>query len=224
LTASLAHELKQPLAAIRSNAQSALRFLAGDKPDIDELHEILQDIIIDNRRADDVIGKVRALMRKSELRITDMNMKEAIQDILPLVRSHRAMRKISLEVEIEEAIPPVAGDRIQIQQVILNLILNSIEALLNIKTGSRSILVRAHRQDAQTVTFSVKDNGPGINADAMPHLFEAFYTSKPKGLGMGLAICRSIVENHGGRLWAGNNLDGGATFYFTIPIARENAV
>ena len=195
LTASLAHELKQPLAAIRSNAQAALRFLTGDKPDIDELHEILKDIIIDNRRADDVIGKLRGLMRKSELHITELNMKELVEDILPLVTSHEAMRKISLHLELDETIPLVAGDRIQIQQVILNLILNSTEALMNMKKQSRSITVRTHQQDSRTVTLSVKDNGPGIEAKAMPHLFEAFYTTKPEGLGMGLAICRSIVEN-----------------------------
>jgi two-component system sensor kinase FixL len=221
LTASLAHELKQPLAAIRSNAQAALRFITGDKPDIDELHEILKDIIIDNRRADDVIRKLRALMRKSDLHITELNMKELVEDILPLVASHEAMRKISLSVELDETIPLVVGDRIQIQQVILNLILNSTEALMKIKKPSRSIAVRTYQQDNLTVTLSVTDNGPGIEAGAMPHLFEAFYTTKPEGLGMGLAICRSIVEAHGGRLWAQNNLDGGAAFYFTIPIARE---
>jgi len=223
LTASLAHELKQPLAAIRSNAQAALRFLTGDKTDLDELHEILKDIITDNRRADDVIGKVRALMRKSELHITELNMKELVQDLLPLVTSYEAMRKISLQLELDETIPLVAGDRIQIQQVILNLILNSTEALMNMKQESRLIMVRTYQQDTRTVMLSVKDNGPGIEDKVMPHLFEAFYTTKQKGLGMGLAICRSIVEEHGGRLWAENNSDGGATFYFTIPIARENS-
>jgi two-component system sensor kinase FixL len=187
------------------------------------LHEILQDIIIDNRRADDVIGKVRALMRKGVFHITALNMKDLVQDILPLVTSHRAMRKIALEVELDDTIPLVAGDRIQLQQVILNLILNSLEAVMNMKTESRSILVRTYQQDTRTITLSVKDNGPGIEAKAMPHLFEAFYTTKPEGLGMGLAICRSIVENHRGRLWAENNPNGGATFYFTIPIARENS-
>lgn len=222
LTASLAHELRQPLAAIRSNAQAALRILNGDKPDIDELYEILKDIIIDNRRADDVIKKLRALMRKSELRITALNMEEVIGDILPLVTSHEAMRKISVSLELDETIPLVAGDRIQIQQVILNLMLNSTEALMNIKQPSRSITVRTHQQDSRTVMVSVTDNGPGIEAEAMAHLFEAFYTTKPEGLGMGLAICRSIVESHGGRLWAQNNPDAGATFYFTIPIAKED--
>jgi C4-dicarboxylate-specific signal transduction histidine kinase len=222
LTASLAHELKQPLAAIRSNAQAALRFLTGDKPNIDELHEILKDIIIDNRRADDVIKKLRTLMRKSEFHITKLNMKELVQDIVPLVTSHEAMRKISLSLELDETIPLVAGDRIQLQQVILNLILNSTEALMNMKEISRSIIVRTYQEDTRTVTLSVKDNGPGIEDKAMPHLFEAFYTTKTEGLGMGLTICRSIVDEHRGRLWAENNPEGGATFYFTIPIAKEN--
>jgi PAS domain S-box-containing protein len=222
LTASLAHELKQPLAAIRSNAQAALRFLTGDKPDIAEVHEVLKDIIVDNRRADDVIKKLRSLMRKSEVHITELNMKELVEDILPLVTSHDAMRKISLHLKLDDNIPLAAGNRIQLQQVILNLILNSTEALMITKKQSRSITVRMHRQDNRTITLSVKDNGPGIEAKVMPHLFEPFYTTKPEGLGMGLAICRSIVETHGGRLWAENNPDGGATFYFTIPIAREN--
>lgn len=222
LTASLAHELKQPLAAIRSNAQAALRFLTGDKPDMDELHDVLKDIIADNRRADDVIGKLRRIMRKTKPQIMELDIKELIQDIIPLVTSHEMMRKISLDLELDEAIPPVVGDRIQIQQVILNLILNSTEALMNIKRPSRSITVRTHQQDSRTVMVSVTDNGPGIEAEAMPHLFEAFYTTKPEGLGMGLAICRSIVESHRGRLWAQNNPDAGATFYFTIPIARED--
>ncbi len=222
LTASLAHELKQPLAAIRSNAQAALRFLTGDKPDIDELHEVLKDIISDNRRADEVIKKLRTLMRKSKLQITDLDMKEAVQDVLPLVTNHETLRKISLQLELDETIPRVTGDRIQIQQVILNLILNSTEALMSRKQPLRSILVRTYQQDSRTVTLSVQDNGPGIEEKAMPHLFEAFYTTKQEGLGMGLAICRSIVEEHGGRLWAENNPDGGATFSFTIPLAREN--
>lgn len=222
LTASLAHELKQPLAAIRSNAQAALRFITGDKPNIDELHEVLKDIVTDNRRADDVIVKLRSLMRKSKLQITELDMKELVRDILPLVNSHQAMRKISLHLEINETIPAVVGDRIQMQQVMLNLILNSTEALMNMKKKYRSILVRAYQQDTRVVTMSVKDNGPGIAPEVLPHIFEPFYTTKQEGLGMGLAICRSIIEDHGGRLWAENNPDGGATFYFTVPIAGEN--
>jgi PAS domain S-box-containing protein len=224
LTASLAHELKQPLAAIRSNAQAALRFLTGSKPDIDELHEVLKDIIADNRRADEVIGRLRMSMRKSKPQIIEFDIKELVRDLLPLVNSHEAMRKISLDLELDETIPAVAGDRIQIQQVILNLILNSTEALMGTKKQSRLIVVQAYQQEPGTVTVSVRDNGPGIETESMPHLFEAFYTTKPEGLGMGLAICRSIVEEHRGQLWAENNPDGGAAFYFTIPTVWEDPV
>lgn len=220
LVASLAHELKQPLTAIRSNAQAAQRFLTGDKPDIDELHEVLKDIIKDNRRADDVIGKLRALMRKSELQITELNINEVVHDILPLVNSYEIMRNISLKLELDENIQLVAGDRIQLQQVFLNLILNSTEALMNEEMKLGTIVVRTSQKHTENVVVSVKDNGLGIEEKAMSHLFEPFYTTKKEGLGMGLAISRSIIEEHGGRSWAENNPDSGATFYFTIPVSK----
>jgi PAS domain S-box-containing protein len=220
LSASLAHELKQPLAAIRTNAQAALRFLTGDKPDIDELHEVLKDIIDDNRRADDVITRIRAFMRKGELQTTELNLKELVQDILPLVKSLETMRQVSLQLEFDDNIPLGVGDRIQMQQVVLNLILNSTEALMDAKVKSGKIILRTHQEDTKYVILSVSDNGPGIIQDVMETLFEPFNTTKPEGLGMGLAISRSIVEEHGGRLWAENNTDGGATFSFTVPVAR----
>ncbi|MHC4386415.1 MAG: sensor histidine kinase, partial [Planctomycetota bacterium] len=223
LSASLAHELKQPLAAIRSNAQAALRFLTGDKPDIDELHEVLKDIVNDNRRADDVIKKLRSFMQKSEPQTAELKLKDLIQDTLPLINSFETMRKISLQLEIDESVPTVSGDRIQIQQVILNLILNSTEALTHSKTKPGVIVLQSHQEDGQFIALSVRDNGPGIKAQTMDHLFDPFYTTKKEGLGMGLAISRSIVEEHGGRLWARNNPEGGATFYFTIPITKENS-
>jgi two-component system sensor kinase FixL len=219
----LAHELKQPLAAIRSNAQAALRFLSGDKPDLDELHEILKDIITDNRRADEVIKNLRSFLRKSELQTVALNIKDMIEDTLPLINSFEAMREISLQLEIDETVPIVNGDRIQIQQVILNLILNSTEALMHEKIESGKIVVKSHQEDEEFVTISVQDNGPGIKAQAMDHLFDPFYTTKKEGLGMGLAISRSIVEDHGGRLWAQNNPDGGAVFSFTVPTAKEKS-
>jgi PAS domain S-box-containing protein len=221
LAASLAHELKQPLAAIRSNAQAAQRFLTGDKPDIDELHEVLKDIIEDNRRADDVIGKLRKLMQKGEIQATALNINSVVRDVIPLINSYEIVRNISLEFELDERIPLVTGDRIQLQQVILNLILNSSEALMNGEVKLRTIVLRTNQEDTQNITLSVKDNGSGIEEKAMSLLFEPFYTTKQEGLGMGLAISRTIIEGHGGRLWAENNPDSGATFYFTIPIAKE---
>jgi len=221
LTASLAHELKQPLAAIRSNAQAAQHFLTGDKPDIDELHEVLKDIIKDNRRADDVIGKLRALMRKSELQTTELNINGVMQDILPLIKSYEIMRNISLEFELDERIPLVAADRVQLQQVVLNLLLNSSEALIGVSGDMRKIIVQTSQKDTHNVTVAIKDNGPGIDEQVMDRLFEPFYTTKQEGLGMGLTISRSIIEAHKGNLWAENNPDHGATFYFTIPVFKE---
>lgn len=222
LTASLAHELKQPLAAIRSNAQAAQRFLTGSEPDIDELHDVLKDIIKDNRRADDVIVKLRAIMQKTEIQSTQLNINEVVQDVLPLLKSYEIVRNISLELELDKNVPHVIGDKVQLQQVILNLILNSTEALVNTKVKSRTIVIRTIHKHSE-VTISVKDNGPGIEEKAMGRLFEPFYTTKKEGLGMGLAISRSIVEEHGGRLWAENNPDSGATFYFTIPIGKGDS-
>jgi len=220
LVASLSHELKQPLAAIRSNAQAAQRFLTGDKPDIDELHEVLKDIVQDNRRADNVIEKLRAMMRKSEFQITEIDINEGVRNTFPLVKSYEMMRNISLELELDKNVPHVSGDQTQLQQVVLNLILNSTEALTNTKADLHTIVVRTSREDTQSVTLSVADNGPGINDKDMDHLFEPFYTTKKEGLGMGLAISRSIIEGHGGRLWAENNPDNGVTFYFTVPITK----
>jgi len=222
LTASLAHELKQPLAAIRSNAQAAQRFMANDKPDLDELSEILVDIIKDNRRADGVIGRLRTLMRKSELQIAELNINNVIQDIFPLIRSYEIMRNISLEFELDDKIPSVAGDRVQLQQVMLNLIMNSSEALINIDRYIRRIVIRTSQKNHQNVTVAIRDNGTGIDEKSLDSLFEPFYTTKQEGMGMGLPISRSIIEAHGGNLWAENNPDRGATFYFTIPVFQSS--
>ncbi|MFZ9023128.1 MAG: PAS domain S-box protein [Anaerohalosphaeraceae bacterium] len=223
LLASLAHELKQPLAAIRSNAQAGLRFLTHDRPNMDELHEVLKDIVDDNRRADAVIKKLRSFMRKSEIQFTELNLREVIQDTLPLINSFEMTRNISLKLNIDEAIPTVQGDRIQIQQVILNLILNSTEALMEANTKSGVIVLQSDQEDGQFITLSVRDNATGIKNEAMHRLFDPFYTTKKEGLGMGLAICRSIIEEHRGRLWAENNPDGGATFLFTLPICQKDS-
>jgi C4-dicarboxylate-specific signal transduction histidine kinase len=222
LTASLAHELKQPLAAIRSNAQAAQRFLAKEKPDLDELSEILADIVKDNRRADEVIGRLRTLMRKSELQIAELNINNVIHEIFPLIRSYEIMRNISLEFELDDKIPSVAGDRIQLQQVILNLIMNSSEALENIDGDIRRIVIRTSQKNHNNVTVAIRDNGTGIDEQSPDSLFEPFYTTKQEGMGMGLPISRSIIEAHGGNLWAENNPDRGATFYFTIPVFQSS--
>jgi len=222
LTASLAHELKQPLTAIRSNAQAAQRFLAHEKPDLDELRDILVDIINDNRRANNVIGRLRTLMRKSDLHITELDTNNVIREVYPLIHSYEILKNISLELELDDRIPLIAGDRVQLQQVILNLILNSSEALTDTDLALRKIIVRTTQKGTLYVTMAIKDNGPGIDEKIMEHLFEPFYTTKQEGLGMGLAICRSIVEEHGGSLRAQNNPNGGATFTFNLPVFNES--
>jgi C4-dicarboxylate-specific signal transduction histidine kinase len=217
LSASMAHELKQPLAAIRSNAQAALRFMDGDCVDLDEVRDILADIIADNRRADTVVGRLRTLMRTGRLQASQLDLNEVVRDIMPLINSYGIVKDISLEYQLDETIAHVSGDRVHLQQVILNLMLNSSEAMTDMETDTRSIIVRTHQQDTENVLLSVRDTGPGIQEVALEHLFEAFYTTKQQGMGMGLAICRSIVEEHGGRLWAQNNPERGATFYMTLP-------
>jgi len=177
---------------------------------------------MDNRRSDDVIGKLRAMMRKSQ-RQTRLQINNVVRDTLPLINSYGIMRNISLKLELDENIQLVAGDRIQLQQVILNLIFNSSEALMDTAEELRTIVVRTSQEDTQKVTLSVKDNGPGVEEKVMSHLFEPFYTTKQEGLGMGLTISRSIIEEHAGHLWAENNPDSGTTFYFTVPIAKENS-
>ena len=220
LTASLAHELKQPLAAIRSNAQAALRFLAVDKPDLDEFREILADIVEDDRRADMVIAKLRALMQKGKTETFKLNLNDVIQDTRPLINSYGIVKNISQTYELDARLLPISGDRIQLQQVLINLVLNSSEAFSAEEAVVRTITVSTRQHDAESVLVSVSDNGQGIPETVLGHLFEPFYTTKSKGLGMGLAICRSIVAEHGGRLWAENRPEGGAVFCFTIPVDK----
>lgn len=224
LTASLAHELKQPLAAIRSNAQAAQRYLASDNPDLNEFCEILADIVKDNRRADDIIRKLRTLMQKGDLQILELNINDVIREIAPLTTSYEAMNHISLEFELDSQVRPVAGDRVQLQQVLLNLVLNASEALTHNDIGLRKVVVHTTQKDPQYVTVAVEDSGTGIDEHDLEHLFAPFYSTKPEGLGMGLAISRSIIEALGGTLWAKNNPARGATFYFTVPIAKENSI
>jgi C4-dicarboxylate-specific signal transduction histidine kinase len=220
LVASLAHELKQPLAAIRSNAQAAQRFLTGENPDLDEFHAILTDIIKDNRRADEVIGRLTTLMRKEKLQIVKLNINELIHELFPLIHSYKIMRNISIRFKPDDKLPSVAADRVQIQQVVLNLLLNSSEALMSASGDMRNIVIQTNQKDTQNVTVAIKDNGPGIDEQNIDHLFEPFYSTKKEGLGMGLAISKSIVEAHKGSLWAENNSEYGVTFYFTIPVFK----
>jgi two-component system sensor kinase FixL len=215
---SLAHEISQPLTAILSYAQAAQRMFAGREP---ELQEILQYIINDDQRATEVIRRLRLLLKKSHPVFEPINISALINDTITLIMAHITVRNKVVKLELDSGLPSIQGDRIQLQQVLLNLISNSLEAMEE-SSDSRELLIRASRKDVDTIMVEVKDTGCGIPAENMRKLFSHFFTNKPDGLGMGLSISRSIIEAHGGLLEAKNNPDRGATFYFTIPVNRKN--
>jgi two-component system, LuxR family, sensor kinase FixL len=219
LASSLAHELNQPLGAILRNAEAGEVILLDPSPDLDELRAILADIRQDDQRAGAVIDRMRDLMkqRKAEHRRLDLNL--LVGDVIILVRPDAERRQVLLALETTPPLPVVHGDRVQLQQVMLNLLLNAMDALEDNPPPRRLVTVRA-RPVGATVEVTVSDTGHGIPADKLLRVFEPFYTSKPNGLGMGLAISRGIIEAHGGRLWAGNNEAGGATFTITLPMAE----
>jgi PAS domain S-box-containing protein len=216
LAASLAHELNQPLAAIVSNAQASQRLIAGQTPDWGEVREALTDIAEDAKRAGDVIRRLRDLMKKNEVERVPLDMNQVIQEVIVLLRGS-VLRDISVAFDLAEGLPPVVGDRIQLQQVVLNLLLNASEAMGHLPPESRELVVRTAQENAGAVTVSVRDSGAGLDQATKDRIFDAFFTTKAGGMGMGLSISRSIIEAHGGRLWAMPPPDGGAAFHFTVP-------
>ena len=218
LTASIAHELNQPLTAILSNAQVAER-LIDSGVDAKDIREIVSDIVADDKRAIDVINRLRALFKKDDTNQRPLDVNALIQDVVSLVRSDATTRGVSIDLELAAGLPVVLADRIQLQQVVLNLIMNGLDAM---RTSDDRRLAIATRVSADgVVRVSVSDRGSGIAECELPLVFEPFHTTKPQGLGMGLSIARSLVEAHGGRLWAQNNSNGGATFSFTLPLSKE---
>jgi len=219
LSASLAHELNQPLTAILSNAQAAQRFLAAGPARVDELREILDDIVQDDSRASDVIQRMRALVKKEQLAFAPLDLTGVIRDVAALIHSDAILHGVRILLELNPGLPPVRGDKVQLQQVVLNLLLNAFEAMRDSPANERVVAVRVQLEGVLTVRVSVRDSGTGLTGDKLDKIFQPFYTTKRDGLGMGLSISRSIIEAHGGRLWVENNPDRGATFYFTVPAA-----
>ena len=215
MAAALAHELNQPLTAILSNAHAGERYMAQAVPPLDEIREILQDVVGDARRAGEVIQRLRSLLRKDDARFLPLDVNPVVREIAALVRTDAILRNVAIDLDLSLELPRVHGDRVQLQQVLLNLVLNGMEAMG--PNGEERRIVIQTRQGDGAVRISVQDQGPGIPADTLPRVFETFYTTKPSGMGMGLAISRSIVETHGGKIWAENNPDRGATFAFTLP-------
>jgi len=219
LSGALAHELNQPLTAILSNAQAAQRFLAQGEGGLEEVREILKDIVEEDKHAGEVIGRLRRLLKKGEVHLQALDLDEVVQDALNLVRSDIVSHGVTVETEIAAELPPVRGDRVQIQQVLLNLVTNGYDAMAGVEGPERQLVVGAELADGAGVRVSVSDRGTGIPPGEIERIFEPFVTTKPHGMGLGLAVCRSILAAHGGRLWAVNNPGRGATFHFTLPLA-----
>jgi hypothetical protein len=219
LAASIAHEMNQPLGAIVNNANVCFR-LAAASGDGDDMREALTDIVNDANRASTIIARIRAMTTRALPGKTSLQLREVIGDVLALARRELTERRIEVRTELPEDLPLVFGDRVQLQQVLLNLVMNGIEAMSGV-AGERRLLTIGGQRDGldgrPSVRISVQDLGSGIEAENMEHLFEAFYSTKPQGMGMGLRISRSIVEAHGGRLWAAPNAGPGAAFFFALP-------
>ncbi len=217
LTASIAHEVNQPIAATVANAQAALRWLSAEPPNLDEVRHALGCIARDGNRAGAVIRRIRSLIKGAPPRDEPVEINAAIREVIELTRGEATKTGVSVQTDVAEGLPLVRGDRVELQQVILNLILNAFEAMVEISEGSRELLITTGISELGDVLVAVRDSGPGLAPTALEHLFEAFHTTKPNGLGLGLSICRSIIEAHGGRLWASADAPRGAVFQFTLP-------
>jgi len=222
LMASIAHEVNQPLAALVANAAAGLRWLAGEKPRLRHARQALTRIVRDGNRASDIIARVRALVRRADAERSDLDINGVIEDVIALLKTELRRHEIVLKTRLGARLPLVWGDRVQLQQVVLNLIMNAVEAMSAVTTRTR-LLTIATRSNGTGVTVRVKDRGVGLDKGALERVFEPFYTTKPQGMGIGLAISRSIVETHGGLLWATCNRGPGAMFEFRLPTARVDA-
>jgi C4-dicarboxylate-specific signal transduction histidine kinase len=219
ISASIAHEVNQPLAAIISNAQACLRFLHRESPDLDDVTGTIQRIVKDGVRASEVILRLRALMNKSEPKLLPLCVNELVREVVILLQRELTTRRVAVRLELMPGSSTVIADRIQLQQVVINLIMNGIEAMH--ATDMRELTIRSHEDDAGQAVVAVIDCGVGFGSENPDRLFQAFFSTKPDGLGIGLSICRSIIEVHGGRIWASANAECGATFRFSVPVYRE---
>ena len=214
MTASIAHEVNQPLAAVVNNASACLRWLAASNQE--EARQSATLIIADAHRASEIIGRIRAFVKKAPPQKAWFNINETILEVIALARSEVQGNRVSLQTQLSDDVPLILGDRIQLQQVILNLIINAIEAMSGVGENPREVLIGSEKDESQGVRVTVRDSGPGLDPGSLNHIFTAFYTTKPQGMGMGLPISRSIIEAHGGRLWATANESRGAVFQFTL--------
>ena len=223
LTASIAHEVNQPLAAIVTNGNACLRWLGGATPNLLEGRQAVERIIKDSYRASEVISRIRSLVKKAPPRNDWVELNEVIVEVLELAHNEARRNLVEINEQLSDDLPRVRGDRVQLQQVILNLVVNGLEAIAKNKDGARELTVRTERDGDNMVSVAVSDTGQGLDAAQIERVFDAFYTTKTDGMGMGLAISRTIIESHGGRLWASANSPKGAVFQFSLPTDAERA-
>jgi signal transduction histidine kinase len=223
LTASVAHELNQPLSGIITNASTCLRMLGADPPNVDGACETARRTIRDGQRASEVIKRLRALFGKKDTTTEAVNLNEATQEVIALSLSELQRKRVLLRLDLADDLPPVTGDRVQLQQVILNLFLNASDAMSSVADRPRQLVIRTERTDDDQVRLSVQDAGVGFDPQNLERLFDAFFTTKSNGMGIGLSVSRSIIESHHGRLWAEAHDGPGATFAFVLPCAPEAA-
>ena len=216
LTASIAHEVNQPIGSTRNYASAALNFLDARPPDLDEAREALRSIVNCADRAGSIVGRIRDQIKKAPTRKDRFDINEALKEVIASVQSEVIKNGVSLETRFDDGLSPIEADRVQLQQVILNLILNAIEAISSVEDEVRELLISTEQNQAGGVLVSVGDSGPGIDSKNLERVFDSFFTTKPSGMGLGLSICRSIVEAHGGHLWADANEPKGAVFRFTL--------
>jgi C4-dicarboxylate-specific signal transduction histidine kinase len=218
LAASITHEVMQPITAGIINAEAALRWLGSEPPNLDEARESLGDAVKEGNRAIDVIGRIRALIKKAPARTDACDINEAILEVVGLTRGETARNNVAMQTQLADGLPRIPGDKVQLQQVVLNLILNAVDAMSAVSAGSRVLSVCTGK-DVAGLLVTVRDSGPGLAPASLERVFDAFYTTKSDGMGMGLSICRSIVDAHGGRIWASQEAGQGATFQFTLPLS-----
>jgi PAS domain S-box-containing protein len=223
LAASIAHETNQPLAAVVANAEACLRWLDRETPDLAAARRSVEWVIDDGNRASEVIRRVRSLANKTEIEKVPLNVNDLVSEVITLVQRELTSHQVTLRMELAPALAMILGDRVQLQQVMINLVMNGVEAMHPVTDRPRELVIRSGQDETQQVLVSVTDCGVGISAENADRLFNAFFTTKSSGMGMGLSICRSIMEAHGGRLWATANVLHGATFQFTLPVNADTA-
>ncbi len=219
-TASISHEVMQPIAAAITNARTALRLLGSQPSDVEAVRQALGRIVNEGKRAADVVDRIRALFKKAPPRKDDLKINEAVREVIALTQDEVVRHGVSVEAQLSEGLPLIQGDRVQLKQVIINLIINAVEAMSGVTKGSRTLRISTGEEASAGVLVGVQDSGPGLDVEDLDRLFDAFYTTKPSGMGMGLSICRSIIEGHGGRIWASRNVGPGATVQFTLPVVN----